>query len=243
MFRVVLAVALLFGVLSLYGFAEARTLTEADYQLSSPAVPAKFDGLRIVFLSDIHRGRYLSQERVRDVVDRANSLSPDLVILGGDYVYGDRRYVEPCFEELRRLRAPLGVFGVLGNHDHWNGAELTRRQMAAAGVVDLDDRGVWLERGGERIRLGGVDDLLEGEPDMNPTIAPTEPDDFVLLVSHNPDFVVRVPPDLPEGTVDLMLSGHTHGGQVTFFGLWVRSCRRSSDRPIAAGSPLKAPSR
>jgi len=207
---------------SAYGYAETYHVEVKDYSFADPDVPAAFAGTRIVLVTDIHRGPFLSQERVRSLVDRVNALEPDMVVLGGDYVYKDTGYAESCFTELARLRAPLGVFAVLGNHDY--GAHEDERPgpadvIAAAadtGITLLRDAGVWVEEEGQRIRVGGVSDYDEGAPRLTPIIEGTREEDLVLLVSHNPDFAER----LPAGTVDLVLSGHTHGGQVTFFGLW-----------------------
>jgi uncharacterized protein len=223
-------------------FVEPRVVTVAEYRIVSPDLPSAFDGTRVVFLTDIHHGPYLSRGSVRTLVDRVNAMQPDLIVLGGDYVYHSAGYIAPCFKELARLHAPLGVYGVLGNHDHWEGAERTRRAMAAAGIVLLENRGAWLTRGGDRIRIGGVGDLWEDRQLIAPTVGGTSRGDFVLLVSHNPDYyaaLMDLPPratrvatagsgqavaggerPAPADLVDLVLAGHTHGGQVTLFGLW-----------------------
>jgi predicted MPP superfamily phosphohydrolase len=223
-FVAIMVLVILAGVLA-YGVAEAYRIEFKEYTYSSPAVPTTFDGTRIVFLSDVHRGIFLSQGRLGRLVDRVNDLAPDLLLLGGDYVWGNTDYEASCFEELGRLRAPLGRFAVLGNHDygrpqHADGRDeddptLAIAAIKSAGITLLDNRGVWLERNGGRIRLGGVSDYQEGEPQVDPTLEGTKEDDLVILLSHNPDFAEG----LPEA-VDLVLSGHTHGGQISFFGLY-----------------------
>ncbi len=204
------------GVLVAYALYEARRprLTEIDVRDSR--IPEALDGLSLLFLTDFHHGPFFSRAWLKAIVERANALSPDAVLLGGDYVQQGRRYIAPCFEELARLSAPLGVFGVLGNHDHWEDADATRRAMARAGITCLDNAAVWLERNGGRLRLGGVGDLWEDQPDLAPTLAGVNGRDFVLLLSHNPDYAEIIPGD----HVQLMLSGHTHGGQCSVFGLW-----------------------
>ncbi|MFH1834347.1 MAG: metallophosphoesterase [bacterium] len=214
------------GILG-YGFAETYRIEIKRFTVASPDLPAEFDGTRIVLLTDIHRGAFFSQARVGRLVERVNSLQPDLVVLGGDYVYANTDYEASCFAELADLEAPLGRFAVLGNHDYGeyndgrgeNGrADPTPATEAihGAGLTLLDDQAVWLEKAGTRIRIGGVSDYEEGAPQLAPTVDGTSTGDFVMLASHNPDFAE----ELPAGTVDLVLSGHTHGGQVTFFGLW-----------------------
>ncbi len=166
--RVLLVISLLVAaVIALavgYGLVEARGVTVVHYDVQSRDLPQAFDGLQIVLLSDIHRGPFFSQERLTDLVDRVNALSPDLIVLGGDNVYRMEERSGEAYRALAGLRAPLGVYGVLGNHDHYNGAARARAGMAEAGIVDLDNHAVWLERQGERIKLGGIDDLAEGEP-------------------------------------------------------------------------------
>ena len=176
----------------------------------------------MVFLTDIHRGVFFSQKRVADLVDRANALQPDLLVLGGDYVFADVDYEASCFAELARLQAPLGRFAVLGNHDYGEHDEDVStpdqaiRAADSAGITLLRNEGEWVERNGGRIRIGGAADNDQDVPRLAPALGDARPEDFVLLVSHNPDFSEGIPP----GAVDLTLSGHTHGGQVTIFGLW-----------------------
>ncbi len=182
----------------------------------SEQVPTAFRTRRILLLSDIHFDRYFAPERLAQIVDKANGLRPDLIVLGGDYVSGDEEYIAPCFKELGRLEAPLGVYGVTGNHDSDTGYRAVVRAMREAGITPLENAGVWLETGGQRIRLGGVKTSYGQISDAGPALGDATAADFVILVSHNPDFAEELDTD----RVDLMLSGHTHGGQLTFFGLW-----------------------
>jgi predicted MPP superfamily phosphohydrolase len=204
------------------GLFDTFGLETAHYAYESSDVPAAFDGLRIAFVSDIHRGPFYSEAQVGQVVDRVNALHTDLVLLGGDYVYAGTKYEASSFSQLSRLRAPLGCFAVLGNHDYGRpdsaapGPGNAIEAAAAVGIPLLRNEGIWLERGGGRIRLGGVADYEAGTSELGPIAAGTKKSDFVLLVSHNPDFSE----DLPKDEVDLVLSGHTHGGQATLFGTW-----------------------
>jgi hypothetical protein len=202
---------------ALVGMAlEARSLTVTHVTLEADDLPVALDGVTVAFVSDVHHGPYVSRERVVELVARVNALAPDVIVLGGDYVSRDRAYIGPVFAEFSRLRAPPGVYGVLGNHDHWEGAGETRRRMAEAGIDAIENEGVWLQRGDARLRLGGVGDLWEGDQSLAGALGGAAAEDFVLLVSHNPDYVESLPPQ----RVDLVLSGHTHGGQVTLFGQW-----------------------
>jgi hypothetical protein len=153
---------------------------------------------------------------VEDLARRVKALEPDIVLLGGDFVHQGKKYIVPCFKALARIRAKQGVYAVLGNHDHWESTRLSRKAMTHAGIVSLDNRGLWIFRGKERIRLGGVGDYWSGWQDVGPTLAGTDTDDFIILLMHNPDYVEH----LKGRPIDLALAGHTHGGQVTLFGLW-----------------------
>lgn len=223
LFLVVAVVVILAGVMA-YGVVQTYQVEVQQYTYTSPDVPAAFDGTRIVLVTDIHRGPFFSESRVGDLVERVNDLEPDLIVLGGDYVFGNTDYEASCFSRLAGLRAPLGCYAVLGNHDY---GEPQRQRgtgeddpskaleaMAAAGIEALDDRAVWLERDGGRIRLGGVSDYQQGDPRVTATLTETSRDDLVILVSHNPD----VAEGLPGEGIDLVVSGHTHGGQVALFG-------------------------
>lgn len=179
-------------------------------------LPAEFVGTRICFVTDIHFGPWRSREWLRSIVDTCNSMHPDMVVLGGDYIEQDGKYVRPAFEELARLEAPLGKFAVMGNHDYFRGADTVPLAMETAGIELLDNRGFWIEKNNARLRLAGVGDLYFGEQLYGQALADATTTDAVILVSHQPDYVMR----LPDGRSDLMLSGHLHGGQINFFGFW-----------------------
>lgn len=199
-----------------YSFIEPFWIQQKRYIITDPDIPVSFDNTRIVFLTDIHHGRFFSRLRVSNVVKLANKLNPHLTILGGDYVDGSPEYIDGCFKELGKLSAPLGVYAVLGNHDHWQGAKETREAMAAQGIHSIDNNAFWIQKNNQRIRIGGVGDHCEDVQKPEITTDKTQTGDFVLLVSHSPDYAM----DLKSDKVDLILSGHTHGGQVTLFGLY-----------------------
>ncbi len=206
----------LFAVSLIYSLLETYLIENKYYTLSSFDIPISFDGTRIVFLSDIHHGLFFSKARIRNVVKQANSLKPDLILLGGDYVKGSPIYIEPCFSELKNLHASLGVFGVLGNHDHWQGAELSRKAMKNSEINSIDNNSLWVTKDNQKIKIGGVGDHCEDVQKLDATVSDVSKTDFVILVSHNPDYAQELKSD----KVDLVLSGHTHGGQITFFGLF-----------------------
>jgi predicted MPP superfamily phosphohydrolase len=200
-----------------YGRFEATWLHVVESTVAVPRLPSSFAGMRIALLTDPHHGRFNSIEYISTAVDACAALAPDLVLFGGDFAHGvrGRKYLTPCFAELGRLSAPLGTYGVLGNHDHYAGAKAARRAMREAGITDLTNSGVWLERGGHRLRLGGVDDLICGLPRPDLAVGDAGPDDSCLLLSHNPE----VTETLDDPRVGLVLAGHMHGGQVVIPGI------------------------
>lgn len=175
-----------------------------------PKLPGDFSGLRVVQLSDIHHGLYTRLEQVERAVELTNRLEPDLVALTGDFVSNSPNYIAPVAQALAPLRARLGVFAVLGNHDHRVGADTITAALEANGIAVLRNRHARLARNGSRFILAGVDDLGYGEDDLRSALRGADPDAFTLLLCHNP---AVLPLAVMHG-VDLVLSGHTHGGQM-----------------------------
>src|SRR4051794_1453505 len=197
-----------------YGVLEAKWCRVVRVTLGIPNLPRAFVGSTLAFLSDVHHGPFVPLGYIRDVVATVNALKPEVVALGGDYVHQHRKYIAPGIAELGRLEAKLGRFAVLGNHDHWEGPEETRAALADAGIDVVTNAGVWLERAGQRLRIGGVGDLWEDTQDVAAALGSATEGDAVILLSHNPDFVE----DLRDRRVGLVLSGHTHGGQAVLPG-------------------------
>ncbi len=194
-----------------YPFLEAKWCRVARRTIRLPNLPGPFEGTTVAFLSDVHHGPYVPRSYVRDVVALANSLEPDVVLLGGDYCHDGTRYVAPALEDLAKLRGPMGRFAVLGNHDHWDGLAESIAGLERAGIALLRNSGAWLEKGGARLRVAGVGDLWTDKQDVGRAIGGETTDrDAVVLLSHNPD----VAENLRDSRVGLMLSGHTHGGQI-----------------------------
>ncbi|HSE30321.1 MAG TPA: metallophosphoesterase [Pyrinomonadaceae bacterium] len=185
-------------------------------------LPKKFDGFRIVQLSDVHHGPFSSREQIERAVDTANRLKPDLIALTGDYISKERHYAPACAEMLGRLTARYGVFAVLGNHDHWTDAKLITDLFRAEDITVLINEGMHFEHKGASVWLAGVDDTMVGLEDISLAMAGARKDEMKLLLAHNPIVLRRA----ARAGVDLVLSGHTHGGQVA-----LRSERSASGRP------------
>lgn len=212
------ALALAGGGGLVYTLAEAKWCRVERVTLPVPNLPGPFVGMTIAFLVDTHHGPFVSLDYLRGVVAMTNRLGADLVALGGDFIQRqrswyyppDRPYVRPGIGVLADLRAPMGRFAVLGNHDNWVGGDFTRQVLAEHGIRDLSNTGVWLERGGTRLRLCGVEDRTTSQEDFPAAIGDTRPEDACIMLAHNPDSVE----EFHDPRVGLVLSGHTHGGQV-----------------------------
>ena len=172
--------------------------------------------MKIVFISDIHHGPYFSLDRVESLVEDINELSPDIIMMGGDYVHRDKKYIRPAFEAFGKFKAKYGIYAVLGNHDHWEDALLASQLMKKNGFKICDNKSSWLRIGNDSIKIGGVGDLWVDRQVLDSTVHDVRKKDFCILISHNPDYIEKMDKEF----VDLTLSGHTHGGQVTLFGLW-----------------------
>jgi len=174
------------------------------------SLPPAWDGVRIAHLADIHTGRLVGLDYVGEVVRATLAQSPDIIVLTGDFVTGAAAITPGLAQVLGKLRAPEGRFAVLGNHDHWADATGVVSLLETSGVTLLTNRNVVLERNGEKLCLAGVDDLWEGKQLLDVALAGVDEDVPRLLLCHNPDYAEKMPLD---PRVDVMLCGHTHGGQ------------------------------
>ncbi len=198
---------------SLLTLAAASVCTVNRRDISLAGLPPSFDGFRMALLSDFHHSPWVSADYIRDVVQLTNSLRPHLIALTGDYVHRGKEWVPGCMRELAALRAKHGVVAVLGNHDHYeNAASTVRDGLHRAGITDLTNRGITLQRGGETLHVAGVGDYWREEQKLRRALAGSNRKESVVLLSHNPDYVERIRDD----RVGLVLSGHTHGGQCVF---------------------------
>ncbi len=188
-----------------------------------PGLPGAFDGFRVAQLSDIHLDEYTEPFFLSDAVNQINRINPDAVFLTGDFVTNGlmpKRFsigsAWQCSNLLNRLQCPHR-YAVLGNHDTLVGSKPVTDALAANGITVLVNAHLPIERAGGRFWLAGLDDALLGAPDPGlaiPQSIRNIPDEPVVLLCHEPDYADDLLA-LPAGrAVSLMLSGHTHGGQV-----------------------------
>jgi predicted MPP superfamily phosphohydrolase len=210
--------------LALYSGEIARHWVEVtEIDISIAGLPMAFDGVRVAQLSDIHLDDFTEPFFLRHVVNKVNGLKPDMIFLTGDYVSDGvtsqafaRRAAWQCAEILRELKCrPL--YAVLGNHDEAVGAEEVMAALRGNEITVLRNSYLPIERNGGRFWLAGLDDPVWGKPDPEKTVPgsicniPNEP---VVLLCHAPDYADVLLEHPLSQSIGLMLSGHTHGGQV-----------------------------
>ena len=193
-----------------YAIAEANSLSLEKIDIQLKRLPKKLDGFRIVHLSDIHHSPFTSLEHIKRTVKIANRLKPDMFVLTGDYVSHETEYIAPVAEVLGSLKSEFGTFACLGNHDHWTDGDLVAESLRDEKINVLINEGFRFEARGVSFWLAGVDDHMVGKTDLPSALRGSYPDEMKLLLAHNP-IILR---QAARYEVDLVLSGHTHGGQV-----------------------------
>jgi len=205
-----------FAVLVYGSFIEPRLLTVKRYTVGSG--PKK---LKAVYLSDLHVGPYKKRAWLRRLVRRVNMFQPDLVLLGGDYLYASGReavHLEP----LKKLRAKYGTYAILGNHDTRYGPGESEGALEKAGVHVLRNASVRIEHGGKAMHIVGVDDDWYAETEFEDALQEVKGGEPVIMLIHNPDLAPHAARFLSEKNfipgqgrgASFMLSGHAHGGQI-----------------------------
>jgi predicted MPP superfamily phosphohydrolase len=174
----------------------------------------EFDGYRIAFLTDTHVAPFIRPPFYRAVVTEALRFQPDLILLGGDFVTWNRHIALMTSVLLTDLRAPDGVFAVLGNHDYWSKGDEVRAAMEAKGVRFIINENVRIRRNASQIALLGIDELYRGTPNLENAFAGIGADEVTIGVSHHPDIIDLI--DAEGRRLDLLVCGHTHGGQIRF---------------------------
>ncbi|MDD5563800.1 MAG: metallophosphoesterase [Thermoanaerobaculaceae bacterium] len=219
------------GLLARSGWLEATELPMVRrVTLTHPLLPKAFDGLRIAQVSDLHAGPFMPPERLARVRSIVEGLAPDLVVFTGDQL--DRRKVDADLfvQGFAGIDAPLGAFGILGNHDHLAGPRIALAALEAVGITPLVNDMATLQRGRARLLLVGVDDL-DAIPGWGPDFSVLERGDapFRLLLCHQPGGWRSA----RAAGADITLAGHTHGGQIALPSRGVNLARLST--PYVAG--------
>jgi uncharacterized protein len=184
-------------------------------------LPSSLQGLRIVQLSDLHHGRWISLEFIHKIIAQTNALNPDLILLTGDYIHDCMSQIEPVVRALGHLKPKIASIGVLGNHDWWQSGKKVRQAFRRVGIPFVDNDRLFISKRRRLVTqadsglcIAGVGDLWEDEINIDAALDGVPADMPRILLSHNPDVAEHKALLEHRHRIDLMLSGHTHGGQV-----------------------------
>ncbi len=190
---------------------EPRWFDVEEVTIPLPRLPRTLDGLTIAHLSDLHLGPYLGAAELAHAVEMVQRLSPQLVVISGDFVSrGSEWQREEMLAPLAALQAVSGVFAVLGNHDHWTDPAWVAATVQRLGVTVLSNSAHRLSDSEHGLWLIGVDDIWVGAEDLERALVGVPESSCRLLLAHEPDFADKA----ARWGIDLQLSGHSHGGQV-----------------------------
>jgi predicted MPP superfamily phosphohydrolase len=209
--QLALTAYLLALVFALWGVvARPRMLRLRVRELRLAELPSAFDGYRVLHVSDVHLGSLFPPERLAAWLRRAAALSPDLVALTGDYVTSGTRFHEAAAETLASAPGRDGIVAVAGNHDDYGGGEPLRSSLRARGIELLENAHRVYARGDQRLIVVGVDDVYSRRVDVERAFSGVPARSFVLALAHEPGLF----PQIAARGATLVLSGHTHWGQL-----------------------------
>lgn len=198
-----------------YGYLSTKKLETVRADVPLPGLPKGLDGLTIGVMADFHAGAFATRADIQEAVSVINDERPDLIALLGDYVDGAYSHTPKnvergayVFDLLKGLKAPLGTYAVLGNHDHWTDAARVRAELSRLPLVTLNNQGIQLD---SALALAGVDDFWDGPSLPFEAIKGLSPESVIIMLAHNPDVNTQLKEDK---RISLVLAGHTHGGQI-----------------------------
>jgi len=196
---------------------EPGWLEITSLSLILPRLHPAFDNYRIIHISDIHMETWMNRERLADVIKTVKNIKTDMIVITGDFVT-DIFHNTPLdlIDNLNHIRAPDGVWAVMGNHDYWTDEGIIRQVLRESGIRELSNAAHTLQRGGAKLHLAGVDDYWENKARLREVLAQLPPEGAAILLAHEPDFAVV---SAASRRFDLQLSGHSHGGQIILPGI------------------------
>ncbi len=215
----------------LYPLYQAAQLNCLKYTFVCDRLPEEWSGFTIAYASDIHYGPMFSKERAIALIDKLNGCNADIVLLGGDYGEITQTAID-FFQTIPNLHAKFGVLAAIGNHD-LNGTPVQvselKQLMTSRGIIPLQNECHLLQGQKSALRFCSTDDTRHGQPDISILMKDISPETFTIFFPHSPDIL----PSLTNSgrkMFDLALCGHTHGGQIAFFGRSLHSSSKFGDR-------------
>ena len=212
------AIIVIIGLLVFWGYLiEPGRLVIKHQMIQIANWPSELNGLKVAVLSDIHVDNwFITEKKVRTIVERTNELQPELIVILGDYMSGNgmvREEVDPQVWApiLKDLKASFGTYSVLGNHDWWYDGKKVRHELEQNGIKVLDNEVMQINARNRSLWLVGLSDLWTRPQRINETVEKVPQGEPIIALAHNPDIFPRLPQHVP-----LLLAGHTHGGQVRF---------------------------
>jgi hypothetical protein len=217
--KIIIGVIIGAVILVLYGICIERYLVKFPrYKIPVPNLPKVFHGFTIVHISDVHYSPLVPYWFLKRLFNKVRAIDKDFIVCTGDYVLGRNvpSRVETAWSLLRELEAPFGVYSVLGNCDHWADDQLSRKLLVRSGQ-DVQGKAISLTKDGKHLWIAGAGDYLENHIPLDPILQSIPQDECRIVIAHNPD---SADTDFTE-RIDLMLAGHTHGGQINipFYGI------------------------
>ena len=210
-------------VFLIYAHYEYRHIKIRTIEIKSKDIPEEFNGKRVLFVADFQydtMARYNKRQQ-KKAIEMINAQKKDMILLGGDYATWEKN-IPKFYEDAKDIRIPeLGVYAIYGNHEY-PGEKETAENMKKLGFNLLVNENRKITINNENIYIAGVTDLWHGKPDAKKALEGLKKEDFVLFLTHNPEYFEEMTEDEKE-KADMTLAGHTHGGQVTFFGKIIMS--------------------
>nr|WP_039920267.1 metallophosphoesterase [Pseudoleptotrichia goodfellowii] len=208
------------GIIALiYAHYEYTQIKIKTLEIASKDIPEEFDGKTIIFAADFQLDTYarFNKKQSDRIINLINEQEKDLIILGGDYTNWTGK-IPRFYKEMEKLKKPeYGIYAVLGNHDY-NSAPKNIENLKRLGYKVLINENDKITINNRSIYISAVDDLLKGKPDAEKTLEGIKKEDFNIYITHNPDYFEDMTEE-QKNRSDITLAGHTHGGQITLFGL------------------------
>ncbi|MDH4129573.1 MAG: metallophosphoesterase, partial [Spirochaetota bacterium] len=209
--RAAIASTVLGAPLTYHIYSERENVEIVKMGISDKSLPQAFNGFRIVQISDIHSSFYIREKYLNHVVEEINKLNGDILVLTGDYIthLGDKKHFPEFIRSFSKLNNSYKKYAVLGNHDFWTDHRFVESSLNELGIKVLRNESSKIIKNDETIYLAGIDDIIVNRQDIKKATSNVILSEFSILLCHSPDFIY----DAVKYNFNIMLSGHTHGGQ------------------------------